>query len=99
VAASSSQGGRWPGQAAELLGQLGLSEEERGRLGGELGSRKTSQAHRAVIAARDRALQEFVRCVEIVAGSGRLEREESAAEKRWWEHWTQSLHSLAQLYS
>ena len=46
-------------------------------------------------------LQEFVQSVgeRAVAERERQEVEEKGKEKRWWEHWSQSLHSLAQLYS
>ena len=45
-------------------------------------------------------VQEFVKCVEERLGKReREEREERGEEERWWGHWTQSLHSLTQLYS
>ena len=88
----------WPGIADDILDLLQVGSDERLREG--VSSKKSSTAHQAVITARDSTLQEYVRCVqEEVAGSEKRGREESEKEMRWWDHWTHSLHSLAQLYS
>ena len=57
VTASSSQACQWPGLSLLLLERVGLEPEEAGQLGTQPHSRKSSEAHQAVITARDRELE------------------------------------------
>jgi hypothetical protein len=57
VTASSSQACQWPSLSLLLLERVGLEPEEAGQLGTRPHSRKSSEAHRAVITARDRELE------------------------------------------
>ena len=54
---STSQARQWPGLSLLLLERVGLEPEEAGQLGSQPHSRKSSEAHQAVITARDRELK------------------------------------------
>lgn len=54
---SSSQGGNWPGVSTAVLDRLLVPLEERERMSSGVVTKKSSVAHRAVLTARDAALE------------------------------------------